>query len=73
MLEVKGMLGNDYSFSLTTTGRALATARNEVCQYVGPAPVSIQQYHEVVKAQAAKIKLSRESLRQAFDDLVLSG
>jgi predicted ATPase with chaperone activity len=71
LLEVKGMLGNDYSFSLTTTGRAQATARYEVCQYVGPAPVSIQQYHEVVKSQAAKVKLSRQSLRQAFDDLVL--
>src|SRR5580698_10384827 len=33
VIEVKGMLGNDYSFSLTTTGRVLATARNEACQY----------------------------------------
>ena len=71
LLEVKGMLGNDYSFTLTSAGRALATARNDVCQYVGPAPVSIQQYHEVVKAQAAHVKLSRESLRHAFHDLVL--
>jgi hypothetical protein len=71
LLEVKGMLGNDYSFTLTSAGRALATARNEACQYVGPAPVSIQQYHEVVKAQAAHVKLSRESLRRAFHDLVL--
>ncbi|HWC97994.1 MAG TPA: hypothetical protein VG456_14640 [Candidatus Sulfopaludibacter sp.] len=71
LLEVKGMLGNDYSFSLTAAGRSLATSRNEVCQYVGPAPVSILQYHEVVKAQAAHVKLSRESLRKAFDDLVL--
>jgi len=71
LLEVKGMVGNDYSFSLTSAGRNLATARNEVCQYVGPAPVSIQQYHEVVKSQAANVKLSRESLRKAFSDLVL--
>jgi predicted ATPase with chaperone activity len=71
LLDVKGMVGNDYSFSLATSGRALATARNEVCQYVGPAPVSIQQYHEVVIAQAAHIKLTRESLRRAFSDLVL--
>ena len=71
LLEVKGMLGNDYSFSLTDAGRTLATARNEVCQYVGPAPISIQQYHQVVKAQTAHVRLSRESLRQAFDDLVL--
>ena len=71
LLEVKGMLGNDYSFTLTAAGRALATSRSEVCMYVGPAPVSIQQYHTVVKSQTAHIQLSRESLRQAFHDLVL--
>jgi hypothetical protein len=71
VIEVKGMMGNDYSFSLTSAGRMLATARNEACQYVGPAPVSLQQYHDVVRAQAAHVHLSRESLRQAFHDLVL--
>jgi predicted ATPase with chaperone activity len=71
LLEVKGMVGNDYSFTLTTAGRGLAASRSEVCQYVGPAPVSIQQYHEVVKSQAAHVRLSRESLRTAFQDLVL--
>jgi predicted ATPase with chaperone activity len=71
LLEVKGMLGNDYSFTLTSAGRTLATSRNEVCQYVGPAPVSLQQYHEVVKAQSAQVRLSRNSLRDAFHDLVL--
>src|ERR1035437_5805671 len=71
LLEVKGMTGNDYSFSLTASGRAQPRGRNEVCQYVGPAPVSIQQYQKVVNAQAAHVHLSRESLRRAFDDLVL--
>ena len=71
LLEVKGMVGNDYSFLLTASGRAQATARHEVCQYVGPAPVSIQEYHRVVQAQSAQVRLSRESLRQAFQDLVL--
>ncbi|MBZ5729051.1 MAG: AAA family ATPase [Acidobacteriia bacterium] len=71
VIEVKGMLGNDYAFTLTEAGRALATARNEVCQYAGPAPVSIQEYHRVVKAQTAHVQLSRESLRHAFQDLVL--
>jgi predicted ATPase with chaperone activity len=71
LLDVKGMVGNDYSFTLTGGGRAQATSRSEVCQYVGPAPVSIQQYHEVVKSQVAKVRLSRESLRDAFSDLVL--
>jgi predicted ATPase with chaperone activity len=71
LLEVKGMTGDDYSFTLTASGRAQAAGRNEVCQYVGPAPVSIQQYQKVVRAQAAHVRLSRESLRQAFADLVL--
>jgi hypothetical protein len=71
VIEVKGMLGNDYSFSLTATGREMATARTEACQYVGPVPVSLQQYHEIVRAQVAHVRLSRESLRQAFHDLVL--
>jgi len=71
VLEVKGMQGNDYAFSLTASGRTMATASNEVCQYVGPAPVSIQQYHEIVKQQAAHVKLNRDSLKKAFDDLVL--
>ncbi|HEY2013321.1 MAG TPA: AAA family ATPase [Bryobacteraceae bacterium] len=71
LLEVKGMVGNDYTFTLSNAGRIMATARNEVCQYVGPAPVSIDQYHEVVGAQAAQVHLSRQSLRQAFHDLVL--
>src|ERR1043165_3802381 len=59
LLEVKGMVGNDYSFSLATAGRNLAASRNEVCQYVGPTPVSIQQYHKIVKQQAAQVRLSR--------------
>jgi predicted ATPase with chaperone activity len=71
LLEVKGMVGNDYAFSLTAAGREQATSRNEVCQYVGPAPVSIQEYHRVVKSQVAKVRLNRESLRNAFSDLVL--
>src|ERR1700687_1959908 len=40
LLEVKGMAGGDYFFTLTNAGRSLAGARNAVCQYVGPAPVS---------------------------------
>jgi len=71
LLEVKGMLGNDYTFTLSNAGRVMATARNEVCQYVGPAPVSIEQYHRVVKSQSAQLRLGRAGLKQAFHDLVL--
>lgn len=71
LLEVKGMVGNDYAFSLTASGRALAAERNTICRYAGPAPVSLQDYHRVVEAQAARVGLSRERLRRAFHDLVL--
>src|SRR5215469_10417925 len=71
LLDVKGMVGNDYSFSLTGAGRAQAASRTEICQYVGPAPVSLDQYDRVVKAQRARVKLTRDSLREAFHDLVL--
>ena len=71
LLEVKGMVGNDYSFTLTAAGREQAGARSEICQYVGPAPVSLQQYDRVVKSQRARVRLTRDSLREAFRDLVL--
>jgi hypothetical protein len=41
VLEVKGMVGNDYAFTLTARDAPSPPSRNEVCQYVGPAPVSL--------------------------------
>ena len=71
VLEVKGMIGNDYSFALTVAGRALAGSRSEACGYAGPAPVPLDQYTRVVRAQAARVNLNRETLRETFHDLVL--
>jgi len=72
LLEVKGMVGNDYSFNLTVAGRNLANDRFQISHYAGAAPVSLRQYTRLVKAQAAKVKIDRKSLRQALADLVLS-
>ena len=71
LLEVKHTSGHDYTFSLTESGRLQAAARMEVCQYIGPAPVSLPQYDHVVRAQAAVVELTRDQLRRAFHDLVL--
>jgi predicted ATPase with chaperone activity len=71
-IEVKGMVGNDYVFSLTTAGRAQAGERFRICQYAGPAPVSLPVYTAGVQQQAAKPKINRETLHQTFSDLVLS-
>jgi hypothetical protein len=72
LVEVKGSVGEDYAFTLTGAGRDLAAERFRICRYVGPAPVSIRDYHLATKAQAASIDVDRGMLRDALSDLVLS-
>jgi len=71
LVEVKGMVGNDYNFTLTQAGRRLAMDRFQISHYAGAAPVSLKQYIRLTKAQAAKVKVDRKILRQALSDLVL--
>jgi hypothetical protein len=70
-LDVKGMQGNDYYFGLTAAGKALAIERASICAYAGPAPVSLAAYDRAVREQAARVRVSRDSLRHALGDLVL--
>jgi hypothetical protein len=72
VVEVKGMIGDDYQFTLTAAGRALATERGQVVNYCGPVPVSIKDYHRIVKTQAVELSVNREFVRRAFHDLILS-
>lgn len=72
LIEVKGMIGNDYSFSLTSAGRNMALERYEITRYCGPMPVPLKQYHRAVKCQAARVRTDRDSLRKCFSDLVLT-
>jgi hypothetical protein len=72
LVEVKGMVGNDYSFSLTQNGRSLALDRFQISHYAGAAPVSLKHYTRLTKAQSAKVRLDRKVLRQAMGDLVLT-
>jgi hypothetical protein len=72
LVEVMGMVGNDYSFMLSGPGRQLATERFQMMQYAGPCPVPLTQFHAGVKAQSAKVGVTREKLRQAMSDLVLT-
>jgi predicted ATPase with chaperone activity len=72
LVEVKGMTGNDYNFTLSAAGKQLASERFQVSQYAGACPVSLKEYASAVKAQAAKVSIDREILRNAFSDLVVS-
>jgi len=49
LVEVKGMVGNDYRISLSGGGRSLVAERLQVSQYAGAAPVSLKAYSEAVK------------------------
>jgi hypothetical protein len=72
LVEVKGMLGNDYNFTLSQAGKLLASERFQISQYAGAAPVSLKDYHSATKAQAAQVRIDRKILRSAFSDLVVS-
>ena len=72
LVEVQGMIGEDYNFHLSAAGNRMATGRRRLSHYAGPAPVSIREYHRMVKAQAAKVKLGRTGLAAALSDLVVT-
>ena len=71
LVEVKGMSGNDYNFTLSGSGKLLAAERFQVTQYAGAAPVSLKDYNNATKSQAAKVQVDRKVLRSAFSDLVV--
>lgn len=72
LLEVLGMNGNDFQFTLTAAGRVLAGDRASRCSYAGPAPVPLAAYHTSTQTQAAKLNVDRNTILSALDDLVLS-
>jgi hypothetical protein len=72
MVEVKGMVGNDYQFSLSGAGRALAGERFQISQYAGACPVALKDYHAATNMQAAHLEVDRETLRDSFSDLIVT-
>ncbi|HEV1285802.1 MAG TPA: hypothetical protein VNU44_10835, partial [Bryobacteraceae bacterium] len=55
LVEIKGMLGNDYSFTLSAAGKQLAGERFQISQYAGACPVSLPDYHKATAVQSAKV------------------
>ncbi len=72
LVEVKGMVANDYQFVLSQAGKQLASDRFQISQYAGAAPVSLPDYSEATRQQAAKVSVDRKALRAAFSDLVVT-
>jgi len=72
LVEVKGMIGNDYNFTLSQSGRSLASERFQMTQYAGAAPVSLVDYTHATKAQSAHVQIDRRTLKAAFGDLIVT-
>ncbi|MGA2590715.1 MAG: AAA family ATPase [Bryobacteraceae bacterium] len=72
LLEVSGMTGDDYIFALTGAGRSAATERCHMCQYAGPAPVSLNAYQDAMREQKPQVAINQSSLRLAFGDMVVT-
>jgi predicted ATPase with chaperone activity len=63
----------DYGYELTAFGADHGRRYAEQCTYFGSTPVPLEQYAASVVAQSpARQRLDLHSLKQAFDDLVLS-
>ena len=75
-IEVLGgdLIGSvSYRFNLTELGRRRAQEAMQMCAYVGPAPVPLEDYVEQTYRQAVTaIDISPETLKASFGHLVIS-
>lgn len=75
-VEVKGgtdYMKTSYKYSLTGSGRTRALELLDICQYTGPAPVTLESYKEFVINQTIKnVRIGEESIRKVLSDLTIS-
>lgn len=76
MVEVKGATSyaaTSYTFKVTEMGQKRSSELMDLCRYAGPAPVSLEEYRNMVELQSIKsVAINDASLRQAFSHLVCS-
>ncbi len=73
LLEMLGQVGPlNYRFRITDNGLTLAKRLMDLCGYVGPMPVSLQQYvHSVEEQQSHRRDLGVEEVIAATEELTL--
>ena len=71
LLEYQGLEGRDYRAALTQQGHQVAMDRMQMLTYASIAPVSLADYTATVLSQRAAAVVNRESIRAAFNDLVI--
>lgn len=68
----RGSFDADVSYALTDAGRERAAEAFEKCRYVGPAPVSLQDYVAQVQLQSVSgIRVDRARIRESLGDAVV--
>jgi hypothetical protein len=68
----RGELDGDLTFALTGAGQQQAKLAFEKCQYVGPAPVTLEQYVTMVRSQSARqAPVTQVELQAALGDVVI--
>lgn len=72
MVEYHGMEGRDYRVGLTEAGTRFAKERAQVCTYASVTPVSLEAYTGMIWLQKAEMRINRETIREAFGDLVVA-
>lgn len=64
---------SSYQYSITEPGIRRASALLDVSRYVGPAPVSLDDYRDMVDLQTVRsLLVSQERVQQVFSHLVVS-
>lgn len=75
-VEVKGAAEYarvTYNFSITGQGRNRALELLDVCSYIGPAPVTLDDYKKMVEIQTVKnIIVDEKTVKNAFSRFIIS-
>lgn len=75
-VEVRGaeqFVKSSFHFVATETGKKRGSELLEICRYVGPAPVILEDYREMIEHQSIRnITVNPEVVRAAFSQIVIS-
>jgi predicted ATPase with chaperone activity len=72
-LQARASFDNEVRLSLTERGREAAQESLRRCGYVGPAPVPLETYTRVVRAQTIPRRtLSRENVSRSFREIIMA-
>jgi len=76
LIEVRSaaqFVKSSFRFVITEAGKIRAGELLEICRYTGPAPVTLQDYCDMVESQSIRnILVAEPAVRAAFADIVIS-